>query len=105
STSAYTLVVSIETCPSHARIVLMSTPARNKCVAVVCLLCRREHSRHTKAMHLLQAGIPLITIKDFLGHADVKSTEVYVQIDVGMKRDALALAGSPTSTTPKAPRL
>lgn len=23
--------------------------------------------RHTKAMHLLQAGIPLITIKDFLG--------------------------------------
>jgi integrase/recombinase XerD len=61
--------------------------------------------RHTKAMHLLQAGIPLITIKDFLGHADVKSTEVYVQIDVGMKREALALVGSPTSTTPKAPRL
>ena len=61
--------------------------------------------RHTKAMHLLQAGIPLITIKDFLGHADVKSTEVYVQIDVGMKREALALAGSPTSATPKAPRL
>jgi integrase len=56
-------------------------------------------------MHLLQAGIPLITIKDFLGHADVKSTEVYVQIDVGMKREALALAGSPTSTGPKPPRL
>lgn len=55
-------------------------------------------------MHLLQAGIPLITIKDFLGHADVKSTEVYVQIDVGMKRDALALAGSPTSPSSR-PRL
>jgi integrase/recombinase XerD len=63
-----------------------------------------RNRRHTKAMHLLQAGIPLITIKDFLGHADVKSTEVYLQIDVGMKREALALAGSPTSTTPK-PRL
>jgi site-specific recombinase XerD len=61
--------------------------------------------RHTKAMHLLQAGIPLITIKDFLGHADVKSTEVYVQIDVGMKRDALVLAGSPMSTPSKLPRL
>ena len=60
--------------------------------------------RHTKAMHLLQAGIPLITIKDFLGHADVTSTEVYVQIDLGMKREALALVGSPV-TTPKAPRL
>jgi site-specific recombinase XerD len=61
--------------------------------------------RHTKAMHLLQAGVPLITIKDFLGHADVKSTEVYVQIDLGMKRAALALAESPTSTTPKPTRL
>lgn len=53
--------------------------------------------RHTKAMHLLQAGVPLITIKDLLGHADVKSTEVYVQIDLEMKRDALASAGAPTA--------
>jgi site-specific recombinase XerD len=72
-------------------------------------LCRSGISphtiRHTKAMHLLQAGVPLITIKDFLGHADVKSTEVYVQIDVGMKRDALILAGSPTSTASRPPRL
>ena len=51
--------------------------------------------RHTKGMHLLQAGVPLITIKDFLGHADVKSTEVYVQIDLTMKRQALSLVGSP----------
>jgi integrase/recombinase XerD len=53
--------------------------------------------RHTKAMHLLQAGVPLVTIKDFLGHADVKSTEVYVQIDLAMKREALTLVGSPAS--------
>ena len=46
SISAYTLVVSTETCPSHARMVLMSTPARSRWVAVVCLLCRWEHSRH-----------------------------------------------------------
>jgi hypothetical protein len=46
STSAYTLVVSIETCPSHARIVLMSTPARRRCVAVVWRLCRRRHRYH-----------------------------------------------------------
>ncbi len=51
--------------------------------------------RHTKGMHLLQAGVPLITIKDFLGHADVKTTEVYVQIDLTMKREALSLVGSP----------
>jgi hypothetical protein len=40
-------------------------------------------------MHLLQANVPLVTIKDVLGHADVKSTEVYVQIDLAMKREAL----------------
>jgi integrase/recombinase XerD len=53
--------------------------------------------RHTKAMHLLQSGVPLVTIKDILGHADVKSTEIYVQIDLEMKRDALTRAGTPTS--------
>lgn len=53
--------------------------------------------RHTKAMHLLQSSVPLVTIKDFLGHADVKSTEIYVQVDLGMKREALARVGSPTS--------
>jgi site-specific recombinase XerD len=61
--------------------------------------------RHTKAMHLLQAGVPLITIKDILGHADVKSTEVYVQIDLEMKRDALTQAGTPTRVPAKRSRL
>ena len=52
--------------------------------------------RHTKAMHLLQSGLPLITIKDILGHADIKTTEVYVQADLEMKRKALELAGTPS---------
>jgi integrase/recombinase XerD len=49
--------------------------------------------RHTKAMHLLQSGVPIITIKDVLGHADVKSTEVYVQTDLEAKRKALEQGG------------
>jgi site-specific recombinase XerD len=57
--------------------------------------------RHTKAMHLLQSGVPLVTIKDILGHADVKSTEIYVQIDLEMKRAALNKAGTPTCAPPK----
>jgi len=61
--------------------------------------------RHTKAMHLLQAGIPLVTIKDILGHADVRSTEIDVQIDVEMKREALAHTGTPTTTRAKRRRL
>lgn len=45
--------------------------------------------RHTKAMHLLQAGVPLIIIRDFLGHADIKTSEVYARADLEMKRSAL----------------
>ena len=61
--------------------------------------------RHTKAMHLLQSDIPLVTIKDFLGHADVKSTEVYVQSDLVMKRDALEHVGTPVPSGRKPRRL
>ena len=33
--------------------------------------------RHSKSMHLLQAGASLIYIRDFLGHEDIKTTEIY----------------------------
>ncbi len=45
--------------------------------------------RHSKAMHLLQAGIPLVIIRDFLGHADIATSEVYARADLDMKRRAL----------------
>lgn len=35
--------------------------------------------RHSKAMHLLQAGCPLIYIRDLLGHVSIMTTEVYCQ--------------------------
>lgn len=34
----------------------------------------------SKAVHLLQAGVNLIYIRDFLGHSDIKTTEIYVSI-------------------------
>lgn len=42
--------------------------------------------RHTKAMHLLRAGVNMIYIRDFLGHVDISTTEVYARIDAEMKR-------------------
>ena len=33
--------------------------------------------RHTRAMHLYQAGIPLSYIKDFLGHVSINTTDIY----------------------------
>ena len=48
--------------------------------------------RHTKAMHLLESGNPLVVIRSLLGHSDVKTTEVYAKADMRMKRQALEQA-------------
>ena len=48
--------------------------------------------RHSKAMHLLQAGVPLIYIRDFLGHTQIKTTEIYSKADSELKRKALSNA-------------
>ena len=48
--------------------------------------------RHTKAMHLVQANVNLIYIRDFLGHVDVHTTEVYAKAEPEVKRKALEKA-------------
>lgn len=48
--------------------------------------------RHTKAMHLLQANVNLIYIRDFLGHVDVSTTEIYARVDSEVKRKVLEKA-------------
>lgn len=45
--------------------------------------------RHSKAMHLLQAGVNLIYIRDLLGHVNIQTTEIYAKADSSMKRKAL----------------
>jgi site-specific recombinase XerD len=48
--------------------------------------------RHSKAMHLLQAGVNLIYIRDFLGHVNVETTEVYAKADTEMRRKSIEKA-------------
>ena len=50
--------------------------------------------RHTKAMHLLQSGVNLIYIRDFLGHVDIRTTEIYAKYDTETKRKAIENAYS-----------
>lgn len=45
--------------------------------------------RHTRAMHLLEAGVPLVYIRDILGHESVTTTEIYAQVNIEIKRNAL----------------
>lgn len=54
--------------------------------------------RHTAAVHLLQAGVDLVTISQWLGHASVETTNRYAAVDLETKRAALARAQPLTET-------
>ena len=45
--------------------------------------------RHSKAMHLSQAGVNLVYLRDILGHVSIQTTEVYARADSKQKREAL----------------
>jgi site-specific recombinase XerD len=48
--------------------------------------------RHSKAMHLYEAGVPLPYIRDILGHVDPSTTEIYARASTEAKRKALEAA-------------
>jgi len=45
--------------------------------------------RHSKAIHLLNAGVNLLMIRDILGHESIQTTEMYAKIDMETKRKSL----------------
>lgn len=45
--------------------------------------------RRTRAMHLYQAGVPLPTISEWLGHSNIETTRFYAKVTEEMKREAL----------------
>jgi integrase len=63
-------------------------------------LCKRKvtpHTfRHTTALHLIQSRVDIVTVKDWLGHADIKTTSQYVEINLDMKRQALDRCPAPS---------
>jgi len=36
--------------------------------------------RHTTATHMLEAGVPIVVIKNFLGHSSIQSTQIYAEV-------------------------
>jgi len=65
--------------------------------------------RHSCAVALLQAGVDITVIRDYLGHASIATTSRYVATNLQMKRDALdhfwSRSGlSPTRVRPWAPK-
>ena len=63
--------------------------------SVPALRAKRLHPhsmRHSTAVHLLRAGVDIVTISHWLGHASVTTTHRYATVDLDMKRQALAKA-------------
>lgn len=52
--------------------------------------------RHTTAMHLLQAGVPVEVIALWLGHEQLSTTHGYLEADLKMKQQILGCLRSPT---------
>ena len=58
--------------------------------------------RHTTATHLLRAGVDINTIRAWLGHVSLNTTNIYAETDLEMKAKALAQCEvmEPNSTAP-----
>lgn len=61
--------------------------------------------RHSTAMHLIQAGNDINMVRLWLGHANINTTHVYVEIDMDMKRKILRSTEAPVGSTGKKEKL
>jgi integrase/recombinase XerD len=59
--------------------------------------------RHTTAAHLLRAGVDINTIRAWLGHVSLDTTNVYAEMDLEMKAKALAKCEVTEGTNPTRP--
>ena len=56
--------------------------------------------RHTTACHLVLAGVDINTVRAWLGHVSISTTNIYAEIDLTLKANAVALCevGAATGT-------
>ena len=58
--------------------------ARN---AVLERLVTPHYLRHSIATHLLEAGVPIEQVKDFLGHSHLEATQLYAKVYANQLRN------------------
>ncbi len=59
--------------------------------------------RHSTATHLLRAGVDINTIRGWLGHASINTTNVYAEVDLDTKAKALAACSPGNSGRSRSP--
>jgi len=60
--------------------------------------------RHSCAVALLQVGIDVSVIRDYLGHASVATTSRYITTNLQMKREVLEAFWKRAGLDPSGPR-
>ena len=55
--------------------------------------------RHACAVHLLRSGVDINTIRAWLGHVSLETTNIYAEVDLDMKAKALAHCDLPEEVT------
>ena len=66
--------------------------AKEKYPELFCNSITTHSCRHSKAMHLLEDGVNLIYIRDFLGHSSVSTTEMYARANPEIRRTEIEKA-------------
>jgi site-specific recombinase XerD len=74
----------------HAMVKRYAAGVSKKIPAIAAKRVSPHSIRHTSATHLLRAGVDIDTIRAWLGHVSVDTTNVYAETDLEMKAKALA---------------
>jgi len=69
--------------------------AQSQCPSIKTKTVNPHTIRHTTAMHLLRSGNDVNMVSYWLGHADINTTHIYLEIDMEMKKRMLEKAGAP----------
>jgi integrase/recombinase XerD len=77
-----------------------ATAAKNQCPSIAAKIVNPHTIRHTTAMHLLRAGNDVNMVSYWLGHADINTTHIYVEIDMEMKWTMLQKTAAPAVKKP-----
>lgn len=69
--------------------------AAHQCPSIKTKTVTPHTLRHTTAMHLLRAGNDINMVSYWLGHADINTTHIYLEIDMEMKRRMIEKVDAP----------
>lgn len=73
--------------------------AREQCPTLRAKTVSPHVLRHSCAMNLLHAGVDISVISLWLGHSDIRATQIYLQADMDLKEKALARTNPSTTPT------